>query len=590
MRQIFLGQSIPAALVLLAALAPSEALATPVGERAFIDETIAVPSSVMTFLGTVFPEQSAIGNSYLSPTFDPNLYIAEAATVKVTFLWEGAGYKNSFGYFTYSTTGGSVQIQDRQIIFPNASFADPNKSWGGGQLDTGDTVALRDSNGAVRVFPAGTRIGFFVVANGWSSTLPWWDAAAPAIPATSPGANASVASGVFTTLDELNPELAVGRSDIARHVAMVRVSGTAGFLGGSDFIVLGMEDQKRTASDQDFNDVMFLVQSTPEQAILQTPLPKVDPSNNDPDGDGCSGLQDYFPDDPARCTVTRTPATGYSSLIYEDLYPAIGDKDFNDAVIQSSIETIKNGANQIKEIVGTYHLVARGARLDHAFGVVIDGVPASATGTIQIQRFASDEAESGVGPSPLSGYLGPDQDGLPTLRIDALIPSTQQALPSQQAYANTQASEPTIPPASVRFRVVFDTPLSPLVVAAPPFDPYLVAQREQGPFDIHLAGKKGLPGRPAGLPNESGATSFIDANGYPWALQVPSTFRYPLEKIPIDDLNSSSCAYPDFLSWRTSAGTQKLSWYSAPNLAGNRVSAPLQEGARTRPWTLIPGG
>lgn len=568
-----------------------EARATPVAERAFINETIAVPTSVINFLGTVFPEQSAVGTSYLSPTFDPNLLVTEKATVSVTFLWEGAGYKNSFGYFTYTLDGGSIQIVDRQLVFPNASFADPSKGWGGGQLATGDTVTLRDASGAVRVFPVGTRIGFFIVSNGWSSTLPWWDAASPAVPSLSPATNASVASGVYTTLDELNPEISVGRGDVARHVAMVRMAGTPGFINGEDSIVIGMEDLRRSGSaDNDFNDVMFLVRSTPEASILQTPLPKVDPNNNDPDGDGCAGLQDYFPDDPARCFVTRTPATGHDSLIFEDLYPGLGDADFNDAVLQTTIETVKSGTNLVKEIVGTYHLVARGARLDHAFGLVIEGVPANASGTVYIERFGSDDAQSGQGPLPLAGFLKPDRDGLPTLRLDNLFPSTLQALPSPHTYANTVASQPSIPPASARFRVVFDTPLNPLVIAAPPFDPFLLIRREQGDFDVHLVGRKGLPGRPASLPPELGPQSFLDGNGYPWALMVPNNFRYPLEDIHIDK-DPASCAYPDFALWRASGGAQKTTWYNAPTLGpGNRVSAPLGDSARSRSWAVLPGG
>jgi LruC domain-containing protein len=580
-----------ALLSLSFALIAGRAGATPVAERAFITETISVPSSVVSFLGTVFPESSAVGTSFLSPTFNPNLLVSETATVKVTFLWEGAGYKNSFGYFTYEESGGSIQIIDRQLVFPNASFADASKGWGGGQLVTGDTVTLPDSSGAPRVFAPGTRIGFFLVSNGWSSTLPWWDASAPTVPTLSPATNASVVSGAYTTIDELNPEVNVGRSDVSRHVAMVRVAGTPGFIGGEDYIVIGMEDLRRSSgADNDFNDVMFMVRSTPEAAIQQTPLPSVNPSSNDPDGDGVGGLSDYFPDDPARAFVTRTPPVGYDSLVFEDLYPSVGDKDYNDVVLQSVIEQVKDAAGGLREIVATYHLVARGARLDHSFGLVIEGVPAQTTGSVQIERFSSGDAQSGEGPAPLAGYLRPDQDGVITLRIDDLVPSTLAALPSQQAYANTLTSIADIPPASVRLRVIFDTPVSVLAVAAPPFDPHLRIKREQGLFDVHLPGRKGLPGRPAVLPAEQGAMSFLDDNGFPWVLQVPSNFRYPLEKVPIEAASAVDCAYPNFATWRSSQGVQKTDWYKTPTLTGNRVSAPLNEGARSRPWTVQAGG
>lgn len=575
----------------LALLGVSSTASAAITERGFIDRFLTVPSSVTTFLGTVFPEQSAVGTSFLSPTFDPNLLVTAAAKVRVTFLWEGAGYKNTFGYFTYTTSGGAIQIVDRQLVFPNASFADPNKGWGGGQLATGDTVTLRDAAGAERVFEPGTRIGFFVVANGWSNGLGWWNAANPAVPSLSPAANNGVATGVFTTLDELNPENALGRSDVARHAAMVRVAGTPGFLDGSDYLAIGMEDQRRSGgSDNDFNDVLFLLQSTPETSILQTSLPQVSATNNDPDGDGCVGLQDYFPSDPARCFVTRSPATGYSTLVYEDLYPGVGDKDFNDAVVQSTVELVKTAANTVREIVGTYHLVARGAGLDHAFGVVIEGAPAGATGTVSLERFGSDGTESGEADRPLSTVLKADRDGQMTLRIEDIFPSTRQALPSPGSYANTMTSTPTLPPASARFRIVFDTPVNPLALAAAPYDPYLAVKHPDGAYDIHLVGKKPLPGRPASLPEETGLLSFLNPDEYPWAMVVPSTFRYPLERVPVDSPSAAQGAYPDFSTWRSSLGTQKTDWYKNPTTTANRVANSLSEGARTRPWTVTPGG
>lgn len=582
------SSSLLAALVLVTV----RAHATPVGERAFVTGTVPVPASVLSFLGTTFPESSAVGSSFLSTTFDPNLLVAEAATVRVTFLWEGAGYRNSFGYFTYTMYGGKIQIVDRQLVFPNASFADPSKSWGGGQLDSGDTVTLPDATGAPRVFAPGTRIGFFLVANGWSTALPWWNAAAPAVPSLDPAANAAVASGVYTTLDELNPELTASRADVSRHVAMVRVAGMAGFLGGQDFVAVGMEDLRRTAgADNDFNDVMFAVQSSPEAAILQTSLPGVSATSNDPDGDGVTGLADYFPQDPTRAFVTRLPASGYDSLVFEDLYPSIGDKDYNDAVLQYAIEQVNSAAGNVRELVITYHLAARGAGLDHAFGLVLEGVPSTATGTVQIERFGSDDTASGTGVLPLADFLRLDRDGLTTLRVDDLFPSTRQALPSPQAYTNTLSSTPTVPPASVRLRLVFDSPLSALALASPPYDPFLRVKREGGDFDIHLPGRKPLPDRPTGLPVEEGSQSFVDDSGFPWAIQVPGNFRYPLEKVPVEAPVATECAYPDFGTWRSSQGKQKSGWYTNPTLtSGNRVSAPLNEGARQRSWSVVPGG
>ena len=65
------------------------------------DSFVSVPSSVTNTIGTILPESSNAGAAYLSQVYSPNLVVSETATVSVTFLWEGAGYRNTLGYFTY---------------------------------------------------------------------------------------------------------------------------------------------------------------------------------------------------------------------------------------------------------------------------------------------------------------------------------------------------------------------------------------------------------------------------------------------------------------------------------------------------------
>jgi LruC domain-containing protein len=582
--------ALPALLAVLASSRP--AAATGVAERAFIDSSLTIPSGIMTFLGTVFPEHSRVGAAYLSQNYDPNLVITEAAKVKVTFVWEGAGYLNSFGYFTYTTDGSSVTIVDRQLVFPNASFADPNKGWGGGQLVTGDTGTLRDASGNERVFQPGEHIGFFIVSSGWSTNLPWWNPSNPTIPSTSPATNLGVSQGVFTTIDSINPENYYSLPDIARHAAMIKVQGVAGFLGGADFLVVGMEDVRRNnGSDNDFNDVMFLVQSTPETAIQTSNVLTVVSDNNDPDGDGVTGLADFFPNDAQRAYITRTPGVNYDTVAFEDLYPNVGDADYNDAVVQYAYERVTSATGPLKELVGTYHLIARGAGYDHQFSVVIDGVPAGTTGTISVQRFASDGTETDDAPTSLAPLLFTTTTGSSALKFP-VFEHTKQALPGVSGLANTLSSTPETTPASVRVRLVFDTALSSAAVAAPPYDPVLEVRRPEGLYDIHLPGKPPLPGRPAGLPDESGASSFLDQNGYPFSMIVPFDWRFPLESVRIDDPNPKLCAYGTFSGWRASQGQSNATWYQAPNTSAPspRVTNPLGNAVRSRPWTLIAGG
>lgn len=572
-----------AVVVALFATLPAGAAVAP-GERTFIDRFLSVPQTVLTQLGTLFPEQSAVGKTYLSQTYDPNLLVTARATVAVTFLWEGAGYRSAFGYFTYTTDGSSITVTDRQLVFPNASF-----NGSGGTLATGDTVTLRDANGAVRVFEPGTRIGFFVMANAWNgASVNQWDANAPTLPSSDPAVNAAAGGGVYTTIDELNPETASARIDVARHVAMLRFGGIPGFLNGTDFLVVGMEDLRRTGgADNDFNDVMFLVQSTPETAVVAN-IPTYIASSPDPDGDGVSGLADYFPLDPTRAFVTRTPPTSWQTVAFEDNYPALGDADYNDAVVQTATELVTAADGRVKEIVVTDHLIARGAGYDHAVGVAIDGVPANVTGSIAIERFTSAGLTSTSAAEPIAGRLVVTADGQTSVRVEDLFPSTRGAFAAGSGYTNTTTTIPEAAPASARLRIVFDTPIATASLATPPFDPFLLVKHGNERWDVHLPGHDGFLGRPAGLPTETGTTAFLDGAGNPWALLVPYDWRYPLEARRIGDADTTNAAYPQFATWVATRGASAATWYRTPSTS--KVTGPLLDAARSRAWSVLAGG
>ena len=99
--------------------------------------------------------------------------------------------------------------------------------------------------------------------------------------------------------------------------------------------------------------------------------------------------------------------------------------------------------------------------------------------------------------------------------------------------------------------------------------------------DVHFPGRTAFAGRQAGLPAESGAGSFRDANGYPFLLEIPNTWRFPLERVRID------AAYPQFAQWRNSAGAQARSWYLSPTSTANRVSNAIDQYVPQRDWTVL---
>ncbi len=580
----------PFALAAFALAALTASSASALDERVFVDSFVEIPNTVYDVVSTVFPERSNIGAGFLSDIYSPNLIVDEPANVMVTFVHEGASYRNVLGYFTYVTDGAQVIVKDAQLVFPNASHADPDKGWGGGKLVPGDTVTLRDASGTVRVFEPGTRIGFFLIANGWSSSarkVVGWDAQAPNLPFQDAASNASVANGVFSTFDELNPEVSTGNAALARHVAMVRVHAMAGFLGTEDFFLTGFEDQRRDiGSDNDFNDLVVIINSNPPSAIRNTNVQSYDDGDPDPDGDGVEGLQDLFPNDPERAFVVRTPPVGYQTIAFEDNYPSVGDADYNDVVVQYAIEEVLSAKGQLKDLAGTWHLVARGARHDHRFGLSIPNVPATATGSVMIERFASDGTHTKPESTSLLSFMRLDLDGFPTIRMDTIFPSTMAALPGHGAknHTNTLDPLPGVNPSSARFIMTFDEAIDRAGLGLAPFDPFIEVKRDEGNYDIHLPGKQPFPDRPAHLPSEMGQpTTFVDPDFFPWAMLVPYDWRYPLEGIHI------SAAYPGFAAWRSSLGQLSTDWYQSPSESGAepRVIDPLIDVSRSRPWTLL---
>lgn len=246
--------------------------------------TTEVSNELVTTVRRELPESRIVEAGFLDPSYNPNLSLSQDAQITVTFLDEGAGFRNSLGYFTYepdtfnglthgdinSNGYGGVSLDEllaldgtqAGLVFPNSS-----RLHGGGQLQPGHSVML----GEGQTFSAGTQVGFFVLQNAWRN-------------GTVRGYSENASSALtFYTVDMLNPENRPEAtldtpSDTAysRHVAML-------FDGEDrDGIIMGFEDLKRTGwnyspwgapSDNDFNDAVFRVSSNPIEALLGTDIP-----------------------------------------------------------------------------------------------------------------------------------------------------------------------------------------------------------------------------------------------------------------------------------------------------------------------------
>lgn len=154
-----------------------------------------------------------------------NVTTAEATNVYVTFVWEGAGWRNTFGYYAYPADNPPRNIQElqRHVIFPNVSGVGE-----GGGLKPGDLVQL-----GTGPFPANTVIGFFLVAQGW--------------------ANGQMVDGIYTHYTNIN----FNHSNNQQHLLFIE--------SGCQDLVLTFEDIRLPGGDRDFNDIILVIKDNPNE-------------------------------------------------------------------------------------------------------------------------------------------------------------------------------------------------------------------------------------------------------------------------------------------------------------------------------------
>ena len=287
-----------------------------------------VGADMLQVINTSLPEAKNVAlvhPQYIASGAASNIVINEKSQVWLTFLYEGAGYRNSFGYYKYPTNKPPATMQDIDTIhfvFPNASLVGS-----GGGMHSGDKVSI----GTV---DAGTTIGLVLFADGWNgSSVNYY------------------AGGAYFSDSRLNPEVDPA---LKRHTVMLQYQNK---------FLIGFEDLNRESGgcDNDFNDVMVYASSNPITAISNSAVQKADVPA-DIDGDGVPNDKDAFPTDPTRAYINYYPSPAtYATLAFEDQWPITGDYDLNDLVIHYQYKIISNAQHNIVEFYADYAPVAAGA-------------------------------------------------------------------------------------------------------------------------------------------------------------------------------------------------------------------------------------
>jgi len=467
-----------------------------------------------------FPEQQPVpmyNPNYLDPDNEYDFKLLEASDVWVTFIHEGAGYRNVLGYYTYNMDNPPAspdQIDTIRIIFPNVSF-----SGSGGGLVSGNKVYLGQ-------FQPNTAIGWVLIANGFS------------------GGNITNGNGIYFSNPLLNPEANPLKKQHAVHL----------FDNGRDLFILGFEDLNRTAnSDDDFNDALFYVTANPIQAVDLTGFETITYTSSDIDNDGVSDQFDEYPEDPQRAFNNFYPSeNGFGTLAFEDLWPAKGDYDFNDMVIDYNINQVTNGSNQVVEILASFTLRAMGASFKNGFGFQLP--------------LPSEDIENVSGQQLFDGLITLNSNNTEANQENAVIIVFDNGYkvmpyPGNGIGINTDPNANYVDPQTIEIIIALQEPTPVTNIGLPPYNPFIFTNQQRS-SEIHL-----VDHLPTNLADYTLFGTFHDntdpeqnsyyktTNNLPWAIHIVDSFDYPVEKAQIIQ------GYLLMSSWAESAGQIHSDWH-----------------------------
>ncbi|MBK6265281.1 DUF4114 domain-containing protein [Marivirga sp. S37H4] len=187
-----------------------------------------IKDEVLQEIERMFPEKENFRAGHpelFEVSAEKNILLSKESEIYLTFVSEGAGFKNSLGFYTYQKGNepSDPSALDLQILFPNVSDD---------ILNQGDMLQLGKGT-----FPAGTVVGFFLIKKGWSGEV-------------------NYDNETFYTDIDFNTET-------QQHVLFK--------LEEFDEIILAFEDKMPSEnSDLDYNDIIFTISDNRDQNITDS--------------------------------------------------------------------------------------------------------------------------------------------------------------------------------------------------------------------------------------------------------------------------------------------------------------------------------
>lgn len=255
----------------------------------------------------------------------------------------------------------------------------------------------------------------------------------------------------------------------------------------------------------------------------------VDP---DTDGDGITDSNDEFPDDSEKAFEQFTPSKyGWGTAAYEDLWPFLGDYDFNDMAVNYRFVAVLNAQNEAVQLDIYFEVTSDGAGFINGFGIEMENISptqvTSVSGTVLSQNYINQAANG----------LEAGQDNAVVILFD-----------NHEAMLNIPS----------KVSIVFTTPISTILLGNAPFNPFMIVNSERDK-EVHLRNRNRTT-LGSNVITEEGMNmdedgNFVTDNGLPWAIDIIHNFKAPKERVPVNE------AYNFFNQWATSGGATYTDWY-----------------------------
>jgi len=284
------------------------------------------------------------------------------------------------------------------------------------------------------------------------------------------------------------------------------------------------------------------------------------PSVLDTDGDTVPDDIDAYPLDPTRAFNSYYPnEVDFGTFVYEDLWPAYGDYDCNDLVVNFQYKIVTNAQNKVVDLVSQFKIKAVGATFNNGFGFCLSTLPAnieSVTGCIKLGTAVDIDPK---------GYETGHTDQTVVIPFDAVNTLLGRGM------VNTVHGGYTVETTIQTVTIHLSTPQ--LNIGNPPYNPFIFVNQNRAK-EVHMKDQpptsKADPGYFNTLNDASNPALgwyYRSSSALPWAFEIPVDFDYPLETKDI------LTAYLHFAQWAQSSGSVYQDWYL--DLEGYRNAANI---------------